>query len=724
MLANVILVVSVLISVFTGVFVYARNPKHIVNKLFASLALLLTLFSLANYLSLSASNKLFYIRSVMLLATLSVATLYYLIFFLHNETKKLSSMQRFGIGYSLFVAGLCFTPLVFTGLSSGPNPSPIPNVGAVLFFVQLVTFLANSFTLLIKRIKSSRGVQRQQYASILVGITPMFLLSPITGFVLPVVYQNTSLIFLSPVYAAFFVSLIGYTIIKHHLFDIRFFVVRSVAYIATLAVLAAGFGLIVFGSLHFFIDVDVGLGAQIYISVATALAALVFSSLKSFFDRISNNLFYRDAYDSQTLLDDLNNLFVKHTDLERLLKQSATVLEQSMKVQFCLFGMRKTAQAPERLIGSRLTNLGVEDIEAIEKALAGSQRKLIITDELDSNHEALQALLRSQGIALLCHLSPGMTQKTASFGYLIMGARRSGNAFTTKDTRILEVIANQLVIAIESSMRFEQIQHFNETLQVSVNEATRKLRKTNEKLQGLDATKDEFITMASHQLRTPLTAVKGYLSMVLEGDAGKLNANQRRLLEQSYTSAQRMVYLIADLLNLSRLGTGKFVIESTPTNLIDVVQTEMDQLEQTAASREVHLTFEHPEVLTEIMLDETKIHQVVMNFIDNAIYYTPPGGRVVVSLTETPGSVVYAVHDTGIGVPRREQRHLFTKFYRAENARQARPDGTGLGLFMAKKVVAAQGGAIIFESEEGKGSTFGFRFNKRTHQVPSAKEQA
>jgi signal transduction histidine kinase len=255
----------------------------------------------------------------------------------------------------------------------------------------------------------------------------------------------------------------------------------------------------------------------------------------------------------------------------------------------------------------------------------------------------------------------------------------------------------------------------NKVLQDENQRILQKLRLTNAKLKALDETKDEFITMASHQLRTPLTSVKGYLSMVLEGDAGKLNKQQQQLLTQSFISSQRMVYLIADLLNLSRLNTGKFVIDLSPVNLNAVVQDEIDQLVETAKSRDLSLVYEKPASFPLLMLDETKIHQVVMNLIDNAIYYTPAGGMVTVTLRETPTAVEYTVHDNGIGVPRTEQHRLFAKFYRAGNARKARPDGTGLGLFMAKKVVVAQGGAMIFESTEGQGSTFGFRFTKHHH---------
>jgi signal transduction histidine kinase len=275
------------------------------------------------------------------------------------------------------------------------------------------------------------------------------------------------------------------------------------------------------------------------------------------------------------------------------------------------------------------------------------------------------------------------------------------------------------VIAIQNALRFEEIQEFNITLQQRIDEATRKLRRANEKLKALDETKDDFISMASHQLRTPLTSVKGYISMVLEEDAGKITEKQREMLGQAFFSSQRMVYLIADLLNVSRLRTGKFVIESSPVDLATLVEEEIAQLKEEAATRKLALVYKKPKNFPMLMLDETKIRQIVMNFADNAIYYTPAGGKITLKLEETPTTIEFRVTDTGIGVPKSEQPHLFTKFYRAGNARKARPDGTGLGLFMAKKVIIAQGGSLIFESKEGKGSTFGFVFSKSKLAAPN-----
>jgi signal transduction histidine kinase len=257
-------------------------------------------------------------------------------------------------------------------------------------------------------------------------------------------------------------------------------------------------------------------------------------------------------------------------------------------------------------------------------------------------------------------------------------------------------------------------------LQQKVDDATRKLRRTNQRLEELDETKDDFISMASHQLRTPLTSVKGYISMVLEGDAGKVNSTQTKMLHQAFISSQRMVFLITDLLNVSRLKTGKFVIEAVPVDLSKLIQEEVSQLVETAQVKQIKLTYNKPATFPLLMLDETKTRQVGMNFMDNAIYYTPVGGHINVELIDKPNTVELRVTDNGIGVPKSEQHHLFTKFYRASNARKTRPDGTGLGLFMAKKVIAAEGGSIIFESGDGQGSTFGFVFSKSKLKVPES----
>lgn len=292
-------------------------------------------------------------------------------------------------------------------------------------------------------------------------------------------------------------------------------------------------------------------------------------------------------------------------------------------------------------------------------------------------------------------------------GLLVVGFLVDKEEISESDTVLLDSLGDSIGVALDNKLLFEQNQN-----------VLKQLQESNNKLVALDEAKDDFVSMASHQLRTPLTAIKGNISMILDGDAGDVSDVQRKLLTQTSYSTQRMIYIIADLLNVSRLRTGKFVIDAEPVDLAKLITEEMDQLQYAAASKSLKLNFKKPESITPILLDNAKTRQIIMNFVDNAIYYTPAGKNISIELTETKSTIEFRVVDEGIGVPKSEQPHLFTKFYRAANARKARPDGTGLGLFMAKKVIIAQGGAVIFDSKEGKGSTFGFMFSKNKLAVP------
>jgi signal transduction histidine kinase len=460
--------------------------------------------------------------------------------------------------------------------------------------------------------------------------------------------------------------------------------------------------------------------SQIVLGVIFIAGSLSYRPIKEWFDRLTNKLFYQDAYDSQEVIGKLNTTIVSTINIESLLSQVSDTLVGSLKSQFCVFGLKETEHAPRRTIGDRHLALTEEELKIVRSATVHQHRRVILVEDTNEAAPELYRILKKYDIEALVRLVSAAGEGIEGVGYIALGAKKSGNPYSSQDVKLLEIVSSELAIAIQNVMQFEEIQQFNVILEERIEQATRKLQRTNEKLKALDETKDEFISMASHQLRTPLTSVKGYLSMVIEGDAGQITETQRKLLWQAFISSQRMVNLIADLLNVSRLRTGKFIIESTPTNLANIIAEEIDQLRETAQARELKLIFDKPKDFPVLMLDETKIRQVAMNFMDNAIYYTPPGGEIHVELKDTPKSIEFAVADNGIGVPKHEQPHLFTKFYRAGNARKARPDGTGLGLFMAKKVVMAQGGSILFHSKEGKGSTFGFVLAKE-RLLPSAK---
>jgi len=677
-----------------------------------------------NYLSdNSDSNVLLYTRLAFLAGIITIFTLINFLARFPNENVFIGNkLIRAHTYYTLALLPLMFTPYIVETVTVDNTVGHI-NTGLLypFFLTYLLLAIVCMVSVIIKQFRATNSrSDRQQIKAITLGVGLYSLLAILSNVLLPLFINDWTSSRYGPAFALIFVALVAYTIVKHRLFDIRLVVVRSLGYTFAIAILAVVYSIASYSITKLISDnsesdfIYSGLNV-----VLLLLFGVSFSPLKLYFDKITSSLFYKDAYDPQQLLDELNKNVLTNVDVEPLLNQSTAIVRKYLKASYCSVELRETAYIQQRIIGESIKAFSDDDIVAIRALTPNINQRVIVADSIHEDHPKLHSILSKYDVGVIVRLAPSVEFKTEGIGHMFFGIKKSGNPYSKQDTDIISIISSELTIATQNALRFEEIEKFNITLQEKVDDATRKLRKTNEKLQLLDETKDEFISMASHQLRTPLTSVKGYLSMVIEGDAGELTDMQRKLLTQSFISSQRMVFLIADLLNVSRLKTGKFVIEAKPTNLADIIQGEVDQLAETAQSRNLELVFDKPSDFPELMFDETKIRQVVMNFMDNAIHYTPPGGHIAIRLKQTDKVIEYTVADDGIGVPKSEQHNLFDKFFRAGNARKARPDGTGLGLYMAKKVVAAQGGSIVFKSEPGHGSTFGFTFAKDKLELPN-----
>lgn len=597
--------------------------------------------------------------------------------------------------------------------------------GFWVYILTVVSLVYYALAILINGYRQTSKKEREGLQVIFVGLLFFVISNIATNLIFPYIFaerstvQQLNIIGYLGVLALVICIYLAITIKK--MFDIRLSVIRGAVYVLTITALGAIYvGPIVYVVGVYGFNLHFTWHQFIFIVLAVTLAAVNFIYVKQWFDGLTRRIFFRDVYNPGLLIGELNKILVSALGLNNMLPEAAGLITGNLKTEFCVFILKNQEASGQWILGTPLTNK--KNLPAAFKQFTDSSFELpaniIDADYLAPEHSELRTALAKCDVAVVTRLSSSAHEGAEVMGYMLLGYKKSGNPYNSQDLRTIESISDVLVIAIQNALHYEEIQNFNVTLQRKVDEATRQLRRTNAKLEALDETKDDFISMASHQLRTPLTSVKGYLSMVLEGDAGKLTPMQRKMLDQAYVSSQRMVFLIADLLNISRLKTGKFVIEPIRVNLAQTVADEVKQLRETAKGRSLELTYDKPADFPLLMLDETKLRQVIMNFVDNAIYYTPAGGSIRVELLDKPTSVEFKVTDTGIGVPRAEQPHLFTKFYRAGNARRTRPDGTGLGLFMAKKVVVAQGGAVIFDSREGKGSTFGFIFPKSKLRPP------
>lgn len=715
-----------LVNIVIAGLVWARDFRRLNNRAFAGFAFAIGIwiigiagFLLSNGEGASLAWARIYYFAPLLIA---VSGYYFAESFPTTDVVKSKIRLPFLLGFLSLTGVLLFFPSSFMHAleyrSWGKEVILNQPVYAVYTLYIVVSFSTILWIMYLKA-KRLQGIYALQAKLFFQTLTVTAIFGLLFNLILPLLH-NYRLIGLGPLFTSISVVGIAYSIRKHRMFDVRLIVVRSLAYGLSLTLITVMYGLISYGlSTYIFANLN-NHSIEIVLNILLlAAAAVSFAPLKTQFDKLTNKYFYRDAYDAQELFSQLNRALVSSLNTKYLMMQSISIIETALKPEFTLIGLRDGDEA-QRLFMSKKLGISEHDIFRTRKLTPHFHHKVIVADYIDGQkHTELRELMIKNKIAVIVRLTQNLRSNEDGLGYLVLGAKKSGNPYTQQDIRVLDTVGDELIIAIQNALHYEEIQQFNLVLQKRIDEATRKLRRTNEKLKALDETKDDFISMASHQLRTPLTSVKGYLSMVIEGDAGKVNATQEKMLAQAFTSSQRMVYLIADLLNVSRLRTGKFVIEPAPTNLAVMIEEELAQLVEAAKARDLELTFAKPKDFPELMLDETKTRQVVMNFIDNAIYYTPSGGHIKVELHSDDKLVELRVVDDGIGVPKAEQHHLFTKFYRAGNARKARPDGTGLGLFMAKKVIIAQGGSVIFESIEGKGSVFGFRFS-RSKLAPQA----
>lgn len=230
---------------------------------------------------------------------------------------------------------------------------------------------------------------------------------------------------------------------------------------------------------------------------------------------------------------------------------------------------------------------------------------------------------------------------------------------------------------------------------------------TREKM--IEKMKTEFVSLVAHQLRTPLSAIKWTLKILLDKELGEITEEQQDFLQKTYQSNERMISLINDLLNVARIEEGRYLYKTILTSLERIVQSVIESYEGEISRRKLKFRFEKPErLLSRVAVDVEKITLVVQNLLDNAVRYTPEGGEVTISLGRGKKEVEFSIKDTGVGIPKDQQNRVFTKFFRGANVIRLDTEGSGLGLFIVKNIIEAHGGKIRLESEENKGSTFYF----------------
>lgn len=236
--------------------------------------------------------------------------------------------------------------------------------------------------------------------------------------------------------------------------------------------------------------------------------------------------------------------------------------------------------------------------------------------------------------------------------------------------------------------------------------STAKLIKQRTQLMELNTAKDEFISLASHQLRTPATGVKQYLNMALDGYGGEVPAKIRTFLEKANESNERQLSVINDLLQVAQMDAGRAVLRKEDVDVGKLISDIIREQKSKFSSRNQNVTFKKSGARLQVLADKTKIRMVIENIIDNASKYTPAGKNITVRLTHSHGMAHITVKDEGVGIAKEDIGKIFHKFIRLDNPMSTEVGGTGLGLYWVQKVVELHDGSITVTSKIGEGSTF------------------
>jgi len=703
------------LAAFFGVFVYFKNRTRMENQIFGVMSFSLTIWSINFGFWQMATDKT---TAFLYVHLLMIGAIFIPIFYIHYILALLNLIQekkKFLIaGYLITLIFLFFnfTPYLVKDLRSVLYFPYWPE-GGVLFHFWLLWFLiALSYGLyiLIKKIKESRGIKREQIKYVILAASIAFggglTIFPL-WYKIPCPPIGIFIIFLYPL-------ILAYAILRYRFMDIRFVLGRGAIYtLSFITVIASAFLLIFLNNL---------LGNPVPISIAWPLiliiSILLFQPIFRFFEKFASKYFYYTFYSYQTVLTDLGRKLTQVLDLDQLSSLIVNTLMNTMKLDRTVVLLREPGDGEyiiQRNIGFKEEN-GISLVKdnfltvwlgRTQKPLVYEELSLIIRDTTEKEEgerlEKLQGNMKRIEAALCLPLF--IEEKIV--GMIVLGNKLSGEPYSSQDIELLTNLANQASIALQNARLYSEVKGFSKKLEREVEKATRELKEAYEELKKLDKAKSEFISIASHQLRTPLTAIKGYISMMREKIYGKPPEKMEKPLENIYLSNERLIKLVNDLLSVSRIEAGRMEIKFEKLSLEEIITSVVEELKNEVKKKNIYLNWEKPKKpLPKISIDRDKIRQAIMNVIDNAIRYTEKGG-VTINLKILDSKFQIQVKDTGAGLTKYELSKMFESFSRGAAGTRLYTEGVGLGLYIARRFMEMHDGKIWAESKgPGKGSTF------------------
>lgn len=682
-----------------------RNNRSLINITFIGFTVSVMLYITSSFVSefrtFDLNTALFYTRLALLFANFVPMTFF---FFAMAVTGRIRALKIWNIVLAILLPVLislvAFDARAITSVKYDTLGTSIDKTGFLLYLTLFyyMLYFTYSMVILYKNSRQQTGSERVGMQLIMIGVGTAVSANLITQIIFPSIGIGVYGDLVGAPSLLMMVGFMAYAILRHNFLDVRNVAARSVAFLlwVTSIVLVYSLAAFQFGRVFFNQSASSTPERIFYLGVAIALA-LTFQPVLNFYAKISDKLFYNERYEPGDLINEISKIMASERELKDLIDHVQEALNDSLRAK----QISTIVLEGERLFYAS-SNLKAEQLNILLAQFKKLGNDILVTDNLELNER--REFLHNNQVAVFVPLSTNR----GVVGYMLLGGKASGYIYSKADLQVLSTLSKEFAVAIENALAYSQISHFNDLLKGKIESATHDLTVANNQLKQLDKAKDEFISMTSHQLRTPLSVISGYIQLILYNANHNIPQDIRDSLKKALNNTDSMSDLVNGLLNVSRMDAGRFHLEKSKVDVTRLVDKAVEQMQLHADQKGVKLEYTKPAtLLPQVLVDQDKTQQAINNLIDNAIYYTPKGA-VQISLTQKGSELTFMVKDNGIGVPAAQQAKLFTRFFRATNAQTTRPDGTGLGLYIVRRIVEDQGGKMLFSSVEGKGSNFGF----------------
>ncbi len=717
LVGTVFVIVIIIVNIFVVLASYIRNPNRLLNKIFAVTGIILNLWVIFTYISIQPFTTtpvadflgLFFIRISIFFAVPMSLLFFLLSNILPEEKLKLNKwLLAILLILNFLIMILAISPYTFSSITiTNGFPTPQPGRGIGIFAGYVLGLNFTGAYVLLRKIRKYTGVHREQLRYFTTGLLLMQGLTVFTILIPTNVFQNPFFVPFAPLYALIFIIMTTNAMIRHRLLDIRLMVVRSITYFLSLLVIGAGYSTF-FVIINNYINNSKLSFESIFISTAGTLIILfAFQPLRRVFEKLTDKVFYRDHYDANDLLWSLSRIMASTLLLTDLAKQILKKLLEEMKINYGAIVLVKNksifwVESAGEVSSHPFDNAGAYTLVYDSYHTTNHKEHIFIFEELPEGK--IKKLMRKQDLTVVMPL----TVRHELIGGLMLGQKSSGEIYSSEDIDVLKILAPEIAVAVRNALSYEEIKKFNVTLENEVDRATQRLRAANHRLKELDHLKDEFVSIASHELRTPMTAIKSYLWMAINQPKQNIKDPLKNYLNISYNSTERLIRLVNDMLTVSRIERNKIELKKAPIDIVEVAQLVHDELKITADEKNITFNFEHPKKKLIINGDKDKLREVIQNIVGNALKFTPEQGSITIKAEEKGNLAHVSVTDTASGIPKEELPNLFKKFSKIEYSysKHSSQPGTGLGLYISKQIVSLHNGDIKVQSEVGVGSTF------------------